>query len=42
MVRCYQTSSYEEECISVSQYPLSGAYAAARLVNAYEKAWGIV
>lgn len=33
---------YKDECISVSQYPLSGAYAAARLVNAYEKAWGIV
>jgi len=36
------TTDYKEDAISVSQYPLSGAYAAARLVNAFEKAWGIL
>lgn len=33
---------YVDEYLSISQYPLSAAYAIARLTNAMEAAWNIV
>lgn len=35
-------TSYVDEEIAVSQYPLSAAYALARITNAMEQKWGIV
>lgn len=35
-------TSYVDEEIAVSQYPLSAAYALARVTNAMEQKWGIV
>lgn len=34
--------SYVDESISVSQFPLSAAYALARITTALEQKWGIV
>lgn len=34
--------SYVDECLSISQFPLSAAYALARITIALEQAWGIV
>ncbi len=34
--------SYCDELISISQYPLSAAYAICRITNALENKWGIV
>lgn len=35
-------NSYVNECVSVSQFPLSAAYAISRITNAMEARWGIV
>jgi rRNA small subunit pseudouridine methyltransferase Nep1 len=35
-------TSYVDEEVAVSQYPLSAAYALARITNAMEQKWGIV
>lgn len=34
--------SYVDEYISISQFPLSAAYALGRITNALERKWGIV
>ena len=34
--------SYVDEYISISQYPLSAAYALGRITNALEQKWNIV
>ena len=34
--------SYVDEYLSISQYPLSAAYALGRITNALEHTWGIV
>jgi rRNA small subunit pseudouridine methyltransferase Nep1 len=34
--------SYVDEFLSVSEYPLSAAYAISRITNAMEARWGIV
>ncbi|KAJ1474850.1 C2f protein [Baffinella frigidus] len=33
---------YAEECICVSEYPLSGSVAAGKICNAFENMWGIL
>lgn len=34
--------SYVDEYLSISQFPLSAAYALGRITNALERRWGIV
>mmetsp|Transcript_11359 Transcript_11359/g.18141 ORF Transcript_11359/g.18141 Transcript_11359/m.18141 type:complete len:112 (+) Transcript_11359:633-968(+) len=36
------TVDWEEECIAVSQYALSGSVALGRMMNAFERYWGIL
>jgi len=33
---------YTEECISVSEFPLSGSVAAGKVCCAFEQLWGII
>lgn len=35
-------SSYVDQMVSVSQYPLSAAYCLSRITNAFESKWSIV
>ena len=36
------TSDYTTQTVSLSRYPLSAACAVAKLLNAYEHAWGVL
>ncbi|CCI45519.1 unnamed protein product [Albugo candida] len=37
-----ENTNYVDEIISISEYPLSGAQAITRLLNAFERHWGIL
>lgn len=37
-----ENTSYLDETISISEYPMSGAQAICRLLNAFERHWGIL
>jgi rRNA small subunit pseudouridine methyltransferase Nep1 len=37
-----ETTPYVEKWLSVSEYPLSGAVAISRTLNAFENKWGIL